>query len=125
MGRRENRGRAFGAALASARLARGLSQRRLGELLGGITQSAISAWESGEAEPLPETVFAVEDALELPGGQLSRALGYLPAHAGEAGVASSVPAAIVADPLLSATEKRGILALYEAFTATPRRRSRR
>jgi transcriptional regulator with XRE-family HTH domain len=125
MGRREKKLKAFGAALASARLARGLTQRHLGEILGGVTQSAISAWEAGDAEPLPETVFAVEEALGLPGGELSCVLGYLPLGARD--VASSLPAAIVADPLLSAAEKRGLLALYEEFTATaaPRRRSRR
>lgn len=126
MARRQGRTEAFGAALASARSARHLTQRRLGELLGGTTQSAISAWEGGEAEPSPETVFAVEEALGLPGGALSRLLGYLPL--GEREVASPVSAAIAADPLLTEAEKRGLLALYEEFTtAIPaaRRKSRR
>jgi transcriptional regulator with XRE-family HTH domain len=114
MSRREDKSRAFGKALTSARLARGLTQRALGELLGGTTQSAISAWEAGEAEPLPATVFAVEEMLGLAGGALSRALGYLPA--GEGGAASSVAAAIAADPLLGVKEKRGLLALYEELT---------
>jgi hypothetical protein len=75
---------------------------------------------------VPETVFAVEEALGLPGGALSSVLGYLPLG-GRDTAASSVPAAIVADPLLAAAEKRGLLALYEELTATaaPRRRSRR
>jgi transcriptional regulator with XRE-family HTH domain len=118
MSGREDKRKSFGKALASARLASGLTQRQLGELLGGTTQSAVSAWEGGEAEPLPDTVFAVEQLLGLAGGALSRALGYLPAH--EGGVASSVPAAIAADPLLGVKEKRGLLALYEEFTAVRR-----
>ena len=126
MAGRQDKTKAFGGALASARSARGLTQRRLGELLGGTTQSAISAWEAGEAEPPPETVFAVEEALGLSGGALSRVLGYLPLSEGN--VPSPVPAAIAADPLLTEAEKRGLLALYEAFTtpvAAAKKKSRR
>ena len=54
---------------------------------------------SGEQKGL---VFTVEEALELPGGHLSRILGYLPAS--QDGVKpSSVPDAVVADPLLDDT----------------------
>ena len=118
----EARRRAFGAALASARAVRGITQRALGERLGGTTQSAISAWEAGEAEPAPDTVFSVEVALDLPGGHLSRVLGYLPC--GPDGVkASSVPDAVVADALLDDPQKRGIIALYKELTG--QRKARR
>jgi transcriptional regulator with XRE-family HTH domain len=117
----DGRRREFGAALASARAVRGITQRALGERLGGTTQSAISAWEAGEAEPAPDTVFTVEEALELPGGHLSRILGYLPASDGVK--ASSVPDAVVADPLLDDVQKRGIIALYRELTG--QRKSRR
>jgi transcriptional regulator with XRE-family HTH domain len=116
------RRKAFGVALASARSVRGVTQRSLGELLGGTTQSAISAWEAGEAEPAPDTVFTVEQALELPGGHLSRILGYLPAST-DGVKASSVPDAVVADPLLDDLQKRGIIALYRELTG--QRKSRR
>jgi transcriptional regulator with XRE-family HTH domain len=115
------RRRSFGAALASARTVRGITQRSLGERLGGTTQSAISAWEAGEAEPAPDTVFTVEKALDLPGGHLSRILGYMPAADGVK--ASSVPDAVVADPLLDDVQKRGIIALYRELTG--QRKSRR
>ncbi len=79
--------REFGEALARAMSVRGMTHRRLGEELG-VTQSAISAWKSGAAEPSPRTVFAIERALELPPGHLSRTLGYVPISGRPAGTAS-------------------------------------
>jgi transcriptional regulator with XRE-family HTH domain len=107
------RRKAFGAALGEAIAVRGVTQRELGRLLGGMTQSAISAWKSGEAEPSTATVFAVERRLELPPGHLSRHLGYLPITTDRA--ASTFEEVVLGDPLLDEVQKRGLLALYREF----------
>lgn len=108
--RERERLRAFGAALAEALATRGCTQRELGHALGGITQSAISAWRSGLAEPGTETVFAIERTLGLPGGHLSRHLGYVPPASAEA--AAGTVAAVENDPLLTDDERRALLAVY-------------
>lgn len=111
----EARRAAFGDALGDTLAVRKVTQRVLGERLGGITQSAISAWIAGQSEPSREMVFQIEQVLELPPGNLSRHLGYLPPSA-----ADSTPVtfedAVMNDPLLDETQKRGVLALYREFT---------
>lgn len=111
----EERRRAFGDALAGVLGVRDLTQRSLGELLGGTSQGAISAWLSGKSEPAPSTVFAVERVLELAPGQLSILLGYLPPEAAK----SSPPTfenVVSTDPLLDDVGRRGLLALYREMT---------
>lgn len=109
--------REFGETLTQAMNVRGMTHRRLGEELG-VTQSAISAWKSGAAEPSSRTVFAIERALELPPGHLSRTLGYLPVE-GRRIVNASFEEVVVADPLLSEDQKRGFIALYRSFVEHP------
>lgn len=48
----------FGENLKMLRLARGLSQKELGDL-SQIGQSNISAWERGERSPLPEGLIKI------------------------------------------------------------------
>lgn len=67
----------FGAALKMARTAAGLSQRAVGEAIG-LSQSAYNTYEVGSQEPSRETVFLLEEVLDLAPGALSRHLGYLP-----------------------------------------------
>lgn len=117
---RRNRLERFGRELAAALATRGLTQRELGEALGGTRQSAVSSWCSGQAEPNPATVFGIERALELPPGRLSRHLGYLPVG-GDRGVDGDVERAIAGDPFLDPVEKRGMLAMYTELVS---RRSR-
>lgn len=62
------------------------------------------------APPDPETVFAIERALLLRPGTLSRILGYVPASARSS---RSVRDAIAEDPGLSDAGKRALLAAYE------------
>ncbi len=99
---------AFGDALADALSRLGWTQRTLADALG-MSQSAVSHWKAGTSEPLPRTVFAVEETLGLPPGELSRHLGYLPA--GDV-PAATVEAAIAGDARLSPQHRRVLLATH-------------
>lgn len=108
---------AFASALVDAMNVRRTTQRALADELG-TTQPAVSAWTRADAEPAPETVFALERALDLPPGHLSRLLGYLPLDAGTASE-SSFEATVVGDPLLDETGKRVLFALYRELVSRP------
>lgn len=69
---------AFAQALRNARDETGIKQEELAKTVG-VVQGTISAYERGGVEPPPQQVFAIEAALNLPGGFLSRHLGYIPA----------------------------------------------
>lgn len=97
---------------------RKMSQKALGEALGGLSQAAVGGWVGGESEPSPARVFAIEEILELPPGHLSKLLGYLPPSA-VGGPDATFGELVAADPLLDDSQKRGILALYREFTARP------
>lgn len=71
---------AFAGQLRGHRATAGLSQAELGSLIG-VTGSAIGNWERGEDEPNRDNVYALERALGLDSGELSRLLGYAPADA--------------------------------------------
>lgn len=114
----------FGEALARAMTVRGMTHRELGEELGGVTQSAISAWKAGAAEPAPRTVFAIEQALALPPGHLARHLGYLPVD-GSPPPPSSFQEIVLGDPLLDDLQKQAFLALYHVFVDRGRRPAKR
>ena len=73
-------------------------------------QTTISTWLTGVATPEPEQVFAMERALGLRGGDLSRLLGYLPVSARSEPVGTE--ATISADPRLSDAMKRALIAAY-------------
>lgn len=113
----EARRKHFGAALAKRRRELALSQTVLGKALGGVGQSAVSQWECGETQPRPEYVYALEKALGLGSGTLSRILGYVPPTRGSHGVPGDVRDAIRRDPLLTQKEKRILQALYDSLTA--------
>lgn len=107
----------FADGLRDARQAAGLSQEALGELVG-VTGSRVGQWES--THPIdPEAVFALERALKLPGGRLSRHLGYVPA--GE--IDSDVVGAIEADPRLDDVGRGILIASYRAAVKTSGARS--
>lgn len=77
------------------------------------SQAHIADWLRGRRTPNPYQVFALERALGVPPGSLSRLLGYLPADA----VASvGVEDAITADPTLSSQHRDAVLALYRALS---------
>jgi transcriptional regulator with XRE-family HTH domain len=70
--------RTFGGQLRGRRAEAGLNQAELGAMIG-VTGSAIGNWERGEDEPTRDKVYALEQALNLEAGDLSRLLGYEPA----------------------------------------------
>jgi len=76
------RRRRFGRALRAAREAAGMNQTAFAERLSSddrpISQSLVSRWELGQVEPEPYQVFALETSLDLPAGDLSRYLGFVP-----------------------------------------------
>lgn len=106
------RSKTFGAALVLARQAAKFTQSQLSTATG-VPQSTISAWERGEIEPSPEHVFLVEAALGQKKGALSRLLGYAPV---DVKLASSVEAAILADPKLDPYQRKLLLQIYESWT---------
>lgn len=107
---------AFGRALGDVLAVRDLTQRELGDLLGGVSQPAISAWLKGESEPSATIVFEAERVLELPPGRLSVLLGYLPPEAVDA-PAMTFEQVVTSDPLLDDAAKRGLLAMYRELTS--------
>lgn len=81
-------GDALGKALASSPKSQSVVA---GEL--GVSTSTMSSWKLGQPPALPAMVFALEGALDLPPGHLSRHLGYLPVD--EPGPDDPIEAAIV------------------------------
>ena len=106
----ESRLRPFGEALAEALATRGWTQRELADALG-ITQSAISAWKYGHAEPAPVTVFRIEQALGAEPGSLSMNLGFVPVGSDHSG-GSSFEAVLANDPRLDDRARRVLRATY-------------
>lgn len=72
----------------------------------GESKQYISQIMRGSKEPRRSLVFELERAVGLPLGALSHLLGYLPVGAW------STEEAIMADGLLSPTQKRQLLAAY-------------
>lgn len=95
-----------------------LSQSELGQLVG-VKQSTMSSWVNGVAAPSPDTVFALEAAIKVPPGSLSRHLGYVPLDAAK--TALTVKAAVHADTALGTVERAMILAAHAAAAIRARR----
>ncbi|MEU4524756.1 helix-turn-helix transcriptional regulator [Amycolatopsis sp. NPDC024027] len=64
----------LGEAISAARDLRGVSQRRLGALIGQTSAGLVSRWESGERTPSVDDVQAIIDALEIEGEEADRLL---------------------------------------------------
>ncbi len=56
---------------------KGMTQKELGEKLGGISQQQIGQWENGTANPKLETQIKIADALGVPVSLLNDSLGWL------------------------------------------------
>lgn len=106
---------AFGTALALARRRAGLSQGRLGELVGEWKQGSVSDWERGNTECPPPVVMAIEEVLGLEPGDLSHHLGYLPLSAAGRTIEWDVIAAIVHDAHLTEVQRQALTLAYEAY----------
>lgn len=110
---------AWAAALHAAMAAQGISQDALAKRLG-VVQSYVSGWLY-KAEPRPERVFDIEEALGLEPGQLSHHLGYVPLCAVRS--FADVRTAIERDETLTPEDRVTVLRVYEtARRPTPRRR---
>lgn len=55
----------------------GMSQKELGEKLGGISQQQIGQWENGDKNPKLETQIKIAAALNVPVSLLNDSLGWL------------------------------------------------
>jgi len=73
----------LGEAIRSAHESRGVSQRKLGALLGHTSAGLVSRWVSGERRASPDDVQAIIDALEIVGEEADELLA-LAAGAGQA-----------------------------------------
>lgn len=69
--------RAFGEALGAILDGRPTSAAPLGAATG-TSKVRVDSWLAGRSEPSPAEVFAIDEALNLAPGCLSRQLGYLP-----------------------------------------------
>ncbi len=110
----ENRGRAFGRAVAEALAVRGLKQIDIATALN-TTQSTVSAWINARAEPDADTVFALEGVLDMAPGVLSRNLNYLPLSAVDA--PPDVEDAIARSPKLDEDGRKLTLITYRTMAA--------
>lgn len=83
---------------------------QLQDILGRpVSQQSISNWLNGVREVEPEVIFAIEKALVLAPGSLSKHLGYIPTGVSDP---KSTEQAIKDDSELSAKAKRALLAAY-------------
>lgn len=55
----------------------GISQKELGEKIGGTSQQQIGRWENGDKNPKLETQIKIAAALNVPVSQLNDSLGWL------------------------------------------------
>lgn len=114
------RRKAFSKALQEALELREISQAALGEALGDLRQSTVCAWVNGHALPPDvETVFWIEEELDLAPGHLSRLLGFLPS---DDDVEVDVVAAVMSDPQLTPTARRAVLEVYDDLKRKAKKR---
>ena len=89
----------------------------------GISNPYLSQIERGLREPSERVVDAIARSLETSADALYEQAGLV----ADDGEVSAVPAAIEADPALTARQRRAVLDVYEAFVAAgpaPRARKR-
>ncbi len=100
----------FTQALGRAIAGSGMKQTEVARATGGaVSQGTISGWLRGGATPQPDSVFAIERALGLRPGDLSRHLGYVPVGSDPA---PDVLSAIDADTSIGEDAKAGLRLLY-------------
>ncbi len=106
--------KAFGEALRVALAEREVRQVDLAKAIR-TTQSSVSAWVTGAAEPAARTVFMIERVLDLPPGSLSRILGYLPVDVEGPSSHLSLEQFVARTSELEPRAKRVLLATYRAL----------
>lgn len=108
---RAERLKAFGEALQGAMRSAGINQRDLAEMIGNTSQGGVSGWVTGKSAPdTPDDVFAIERALEVVPGSLSRHLGFLPPDAVR--VAAAFEEVVADDPQLDDEDRSFLLNAY-------------
>lgn len=114
--RHRERQEAFGARLRAAREGHSppVRPQAIADAIGYKSPGAISNWERGESPPDPDTVFAIERFLELPPGELSQHLGYVPVDANTP--PCTVETAIAADPRLDNGARDALLKMFRVLT---------
>lgn len=75
------------------------------------SQPTAGVWINHPEKLPPARMFAIEQALDLPPGSLSRLLGYVPA---DTAPASTVEGAIEADADLTRAERRMLVSAYRS-----------
>jgi len=108
----------FGRSLSEALRVRGMTQADLAKALE-TTQSAVSAWVTGKSEPIAESVFKMEQQLDISPGGLSRILNYLPLEA--ATLRPGVEECIQAHPFASDDSKRMMIAVWRTILEKDKR----
>lgn len=104
----------------------GVTHRELADRLGWKQHTRIYNWLNMKVEPAPYQVFAIERAIGVPPGTLSRTLGYLPPEARAGGGATvNFDEALDAHPWLPVQAKRIIRNVVEEFTPSESKQPRR
>ena len=109
----DSKGQRLGEFLRAQREVAGLSLRQLAEL-ARVSNPYLSQVERGLHAPSLRVLTSLAHALGIPPQQL---LAYAGVRTESASDAPSVEAAVAADPLLSADEKRALLAVYRSYVA--------
>lgn len=69
------RGQSFGEKIAELRKEKGLSQKELGDILG-VSNKAVSKWETGEAVPQMKTILKISDYFSVDANELLTGTKY-------------------------------------------------
>lgn len=112
----------LGAFIRKQRQLHDLSLRQLADL-AGISNPYLSQIERGLREPSEKVLEALAQNLELSADLMYEQAGRTRADQPPR-EDSAVVSAIKADPALSASQRRALLEVYGAFTATPQRDGR-
>ncbi len=104
---------------------RGQTQDELGEKVASLLrlpkpygQSHVSAWERGIRETSPAQLMAIEQALDVPPGMLTREMGWVPI--GADATAQTVADAIARDVDLTPRQRVELTRTWEAAVAATR-----
>ena len=101
-----------------------LSLRRLAKAVG-ISNPYLSQIERGLRDPSQRVVDAIARNLDISVETLDEQTGFAADGNGDDGEEPAVVTAVRADARLTASQRRALIAVYDAFTERPRRRRRR
>ena len=93
--------------------------------LAGISNPYLSQIERGLRDPSQRVLDAIARNLEISVETLDEHSGFAADGHWDEGEERPVVAAVRADARLTASQRRALIAVYDAFTERPRRRRRR